>query len=122
MIETHDETDGDSTTHTSADSEMATELRALEDKHAGMSGDEPAKREVLADKMQQTPQQVPSLGRTVIVREDGKKDAPGIVAEVFEDTISCNVFRADHLTHVATHLTQISAESGGTGWFWPPRV
>lgn len=64
----------------------------------------------------------PSLGRIVIVREDGKNDAPGIIAEVFEDTISCNLFRADHFPHVAAHLTQIDPESSGSGWFWPLRV
>lgn len=66
--------------------------------------------------------QAPSLGRIVIVREDGKNDAPGIIAEVFEDTITCNVFRGDHVPHVATQLTQTSAESDGAGWFWPPQV
>lgn len=66
--------------------------------------------------------QVPSLGRIVIVRESGKKDAPGIIAEVAEDTVTCNVFRGDHIPHVATHLTQIDAKSSGTGWFFPPRV
>lgn len=69
----------------------------------------------------------PSLGRIVIVREAGKNDAPGIIAEVFEDTITCNVFRGDHLPHVATQLTRIDPgsaepEGGATGWFWPPRV
>lgn len=72
--------------------------------------------------------QVPSLGRIVIVREPGKKDAPGIVAELSEDetedeTITCNVFRGDHIPHVASHLAQIDpANTAGTGWFWPPRV
>lgn len=81
-----------------------------------------------AEKQSQAPpaptpkQQVPSLGRIVIVREEGKNDAPGIVAEVFEDTITCNVFRGDHFPHVAANLTQIDPESSGTGWFWPPRV
>jgi len=64
----------------------------------------------------------PSLGRIVIVREEGKKDAPGIIAEVFEDTITCNVFRGDHIPHVAHSLTQIDPSSGGSGWFWPPRI
>lgn len=75
-----------------------------------------------ADTAAQTSKQVPSLGRIVIVREAGKNDAPGIIAEVLEDTISCNVFRGDHIPHVATHLTPIDAQSGGAGWFWPPRV
>lgn len=72
--------------------------------------------------------QVPSLGRIVIVREAGKKDAPGIIAELSEDeteheqTITCNVFRGDHIPHVASRLTQIDAKSTGTGWFFPPRV
>lgn len=68
------------------------------------------------------PPQAPSLGRIVIVRENGKNDAPGIIAELFEDTITCNVFRGDHIPHVATHLTQIDPKSAGSGWFWPPRV
>lgn len=72
--------------------------------------------------------QVPSLGRIVIVREAGKKDAPGIIAELSEDeteheqTITCNVFRGDHIPHVASRLAQIDAKSTGTGWFFPPRV
>lgn len=72
--------------------------------------------------------QVPSMGRTVIVREPGKKDAPGIIAELSEDeeheeTITCNVFRGDHITHVASGLMQIDpANKTDTGWFWPPWV
>ena len=63
----------------------------------------------------------PTIGRVVVVREHGKKDAPGIVAEVFEDTITCNVFRGDHLPHVASQLRQIPPDCSSPGWFWPPR-
>lgn len=68
------------------------------------------------------PSPKPSLGRIVIVRESGKADAPGIIAEVAEETITCNVFRGDHIPHVASHLTQVDPESTGAGWYWPPRV
>src|SRR5258708_3285663 len=73
--------------------------------------------------------QVPSLGRIVIVRESGKKDAPGIIAELSEDeieleeTITCNVFPGDHIPPVAPRLAQTApANPTATGWFWPPRV
>lgn len=63
----------------------------------------------------------PTPGRIVQVRDHGR-DCAGIVAEVNEDgSITCNVFRGDHMVHVASHLTQIPADATSRGWFWPPR-
>ena len=113
-------TAADHATAAGAGPDTATELHALEDKVDAI-GAELTKHEA-ADAASQTPKQTPSLGRIVIVREAGKKDAPGIIADIAEDTITCNVFRGDHIPHVASQLTQTDPKGTAAGWFWPPRV
>ena len=67
--------------------------------------------------------QKPSLGRIVIVRQEGKDNAPGIITAVREDgTVDVQLFRADHMPHVGHRLGETDPKDTGAGWFWPPRV
>lgn len=62
----------------------------------------------------------PTIGRTVIVREEHRRDAPGIVVAVHDGgVIDANVFRGDHILHVADALEPIDASELMRGWFYP---
>ena len=101
-------------------SDVADAQKAAAEAQAAAIGEELQKR---ISSERQTPKQVPSMGRNVIVRSGGKC-APGIVAEVREDgSIDVQIFRADHMVHAGHSLTEVGPDAeSGDGWFWPPRV
>lgn len=82
----------------------------------------PTTTTVVEDAAPATPDpRVPKMGKPVIVRRNGKPDAPALIAEVTPKMLITAVVLAanHHLVETVKNLREIHPSEKLTGWYWP---